>query len=530
MKSIKKLFLPAVVMLALVVSCRRESPSWDVDVLAPLVKSTLTIHNIIPDSLPQTNPDNSLDIVYKTGLYSFNTDTLFNVPDTSLIDKYVSPLQGTIGPGQYIVPVTSEIIDFTNGVAQLKKIALKEGKMTLSFVSSIKEKVLVTYQLPGLFDPSGKSFDTTVTVAKATASAPGTFTGIFDLSNYMIDLTGANGSSVNKLEIKYSSKIDPLASAPALIEAGDSVIITNSFNDIIVKYAKGYFGSTVDAAIDTSAFALFSHVVDGSLSLEQVDIDFSIENSVGADARITINELASINSRTGNPVVLSHDIINSPININRAVDNNGNVGPSLYSFDINTGNSNINAFIENLPDKLAYNMDFEINPLGNVSGSNDFIYYDKLLKTEMNMVIPLSLVANNLTLADTLDFSLDESTNNVNHGTLYLYAENGFPFTAQAQLYIMNDNLQVIDSLISAPNSIAAPPLNGNFICVGKKFTKLAIPVDASKMELLRNTKKMYVKIKFNTAAQPSYVKIYSFYELNVKLIADFNYTIGKKN
>jgi len=36
--------------------------------------------------------------------------------------------------------------------------------------------------------------------------------------------------------------------------------------------------------------------------------------------------------------------------------------------------------------------------------------------------------------------------------------------------------------------------------------------------------------MKFNTAGQSkNYVKIYSFYEMNIKLVGDFNYTVGKK-
>ncbi len=85
----------------------------------------------------------------------------------------------------------------------------------------------------------------------------------------------------------------------------------------------------------------------------------------------------------------------------------------------------------------------------------------------------------------------------------------------------MDTNFIILDSLISDPNTILAPQLDANLICAGKKLSILSIPVSADKMTLLRATKKMYLKIKFNTANQPSYVKIYSFYEMNVKLVGD---------
>jgi hypothetical protein len=275
---------------------------------------------------------------------------------------------------------------------------------------------------------------------------------------------------------------------------------------------------------------LFRHIISGTLKLEDVNIGLSIENSIGADARVTINDLVSVNSRTGNVLpLLSSSVIGSAININRAVDNNGNLTPSTYSVSLTPLNSNIKQFVENLPDKLNYKLVNEINPLGNVSGSNDFVYYGKLIKTNFNMTIPLSLIANDLTMADTMNFTMNANTSNVNSGNLYLYFENGFPFTAQAQLYLMNSNSAITDSLISAPNIISAPSLDINSICVGQRETKLTIPVGEGKLNELRSAKKMYIKIKFNTANQPNYVKIYSFYELKFKVVGDFNYTVGKR-
>ena len=146
------------------------------------------------------------------------------------------------------------------------------------------------------------------------------------------------------------------------------------------------------------------------------------------------------------------------------------------------------------------------------------------------MTIPLSLIANNLTLADTMNFTMNANLANVNSGNLYLYFDNGFPFTAETQLYLMNNNSVITDSLITAPNIISSPSLDINYVCVGKKETKLTVAVDAIKMSKLRAAAKMYIKIKFNTANQPNYIKIYNFYQMNLKVVGDFNYTVEKKN
>ncbi|TAL60266.1 MAG: hypothetical protein EPN85_07585 [Bacteroidetes bacterium] len=513
------------------ISCRKDTsnPSWDVDVLAPLLKSTLTINNIIADSLLQQNPDNSLELVYKYSLSAFTIDSLFKIPDTTIHNLYPAPFTYSVSPGGSIIPGVSNPIYYPLGDAQLTHVTLRGGKMLLSIKSQIQGMVDFTYTMPKVTDSYGKFFDTTVTISAATPTSDGTYNGVFDLSGYKIDLTGAAGISVNTMITSYSAVLNSQNPNSVSINAGQTVDIANTFVDIVPQYAKGYFGHTLaNIGPDSADFTMFNHIIDGTLNLEDIDIGLSIQNSIGVDARVTINEFTSINTGKGTSVPLFNSIIGSPLNINRSSDNSGMVTPATYSVSFTPSNSNIKPFMENLPDRLSYQLDLEINPLGNVSGGNDFVYYDKLMKTEMNMTIPLSLVANDLTMADTLDLNRAASIDNVNSGYLYLYAENGFPFTAEAQLYLMDVDLNLVDSLLSAPNSILAPPLDANNICAGKKLSILSFPMDAQKLALLRETRKMYIKLKFNTAGQPNYVKLYSFYEMNVKLVGDFNYTFGR--
>ncbi len=72
-------------------------------------------------------------------------------------------------------------------------------------------------------------------------------------------------------------------------------------------------------------------------------------------------------------------------------------------------------------------------------------------------------------------------------------------------------------------------PINASLRAVGKKLTKINVPINESKMNLLYDTKKVVLKVKFNTSAQPQYIKIYSEYSIDVKLVGDFNYTVQLK-
>jgi hypothetical protein len=242
--------------------------------------------------------------------------------------------------------------------------------------------------------------------------------------------------------------------------------------------------------------------------------------------------LTSYNSRTGNTVNLSHSLIGNPVNITRATEPwhySGNVTPTNVSYLIDKNNSNILSFIQNFPDKLYYSLDFFVNPLGNISSGNDFFYFDKNIDATIKLEVPLSLYANGLTLTDTIDFSSDASDvgKRINTGHFRLTADNGFPLSAKLQLILLDENNIVLDSLLT-DQVIAAPPLDADFKVVNSLISDIILPVSSSTGDKLNNTKKINIKVVFDTPQAPQLVKIYDGYKMDIKVIADFTYTINQ--
>ncbi|MCY7409526.1 MAG: hypothetical protein LH473_04580, partial [Chitinophagales bacterium] len=69
-------------------SCKKKiesSPSWNTSVLAPLLKSTLSLDDLLADSLLQTHGDNSVSLVFSSNLFHQSlTDQAFEIPDTAI--------------------------------------------------------------------------------------------------------------------------------------------------------------------------------------------------------------------------------------------------------------------------------------------------------------------------------------------------------------------------------------------------------------------------------------------------------------
>lgn len=189
--------------------------------------------------------------------------------------------------------------------------------------------------------------------------------------------------------------------------------------------------------------------------------------------------------------------------------------------------------MENLPDKLKYAMDFFVNPAGNSSFYHDFAYDTSGLDVALHLTVPLSLIASNLVLQDTFDFSLgsgEEGDPAIKEGTFSLIAYNGFPFMAAPQLYFYDADFNLLDSLFTAPSEITAGQLNELCLVAAPVKSVLTVPVNEEKMNRLRAAHSVMVRSSFTTTTSGScnsYLKIYDDYQLTIKLTGSFIFYTG---
>ena len=147
----KALIFTGIIVLLACVSCRRETPQpyWETDILVPLLKSEMTIGNIIPDSLITTNPDNSLNLSYNSTFYSLTMDSLFNIPDTTVVDSFLLPF-GTVNlnPGDGFIPLTTIEEQAPIGSVELVRTILRNGYIDAYITNSIPKRLKITLTMP----------------------------------------------------------------------------------------------------------------------------------------------------------------------------------------------------------------------------------------------------------------------------------------------------------------------------------------------------------------------------------------------
>lgn len=425
-------------ILALLTACKRDLPTqWEVDGLVPLAHGKVGLADLLPDSMLTTNDEGVLHLRIDENLTDFDLDSLVEIPDTTIRESFTPGFPWgpvTLPPGTSVLNQEDESV-FAISAVELKRVSMKGGFMEFSVKNYMDGQLVLSYALPGA-TKGGVPVEIEEVLLPGSGENPSVYTGNIPLEGYTFDFTGTSGNGSNTMVSIFGATVDPNGPGDALIYGTDSLVVEVRFVEPEVRYALGYFGEHEIAIRDTMNLELMQSLAGGSLLLDEIDLSFDIVNRVGADAQIEINGIKGKNTASDNVVEVQNDALFDQINITRAFDNNGSIEPTYYSFQLDESNSNITEFVSNLPDALILDIDLHVNPLGNVSASNDFIYTEEPMDAQLIADIPLCVSMENLKIQDTL--SIESAIDMQASGKVFLYAENAFPFAATVSISVVD--------------------------------------------------------------------------------------------
>lgn len=531
----RKNHLPGSIGIVLLVSlllsgCRKDDRAsrWDVDVLAPLVTGRFTIRDLVADSLLVVDADGSVRLVYESNLFDVGLDTLFAAPDTEFVYSYALPFPGPINfpPGLQLLDIADNSRFDLDGV-ELRRLDLREGLLRIRTRNMVQSALLGRFELGGATFPDGSNTLNT-SAGPGTPQSPTVTTFTRDLSGTRLDLRGPLFNSFNTLSSLISTQLDPTGSG-ATITDQDSIIITVDYTGLVPQYARGSFGRRVveqegqDLPLD-----LFQNIVGGSLDLEQVRLSLNIENGVGMDLQLDLQRFTAVNSRSGATVDLTHAILDGPINLNRAIDLGTGPQPSFYTNELDQDDSNIDTFLEVLPDRIDYDVVLRINPLGDISNGNDFLYYESRLKAGLELEVPLRIIANALTLETVVqpDLPGNEEGHALQSGELIVLGTNGFPFDARLELALV-DSTGAVLSTIPVSGSLQAGILGPDRTVTQPRNSEARARVSPEQLDLLYQGRQLRLRAIFNTVDQVEHVRLLEHYALDVRITARANYLVN---
>ena len=514
-------------LLGSLFSCKKET-SWDVDLAIPIAKSHLNISNFFGDTIFQTDPTGLLHIAFSRDLINFTMDSLVRLPDTTVNLGYIIPFNTSLNPGVQIfsnaLSNDKEItFDVNNGV-ELNKAVVKKGFLKIDYVNTYAQPLQFNYIIN-----SATLWGAQLTVNQVIPGSS-SLTKIYSLDGYNINLTGISGNKVNTLVQTYTISTDASGS-PDVLQSGQGLTINLSFIDIVPEYIKGYFGQQdLSFGPDSSTFDFLNNFSTSNLALSQSAINFRIINEFGLEMSSSIDNLKSIKTSPVNVVTLNSGNMLQFINVGRANKTNNPSNPVFPWFkqiNINSLNSNLNPFLENLPNYLGYSVRAKLNPLGNISAGNDFAYYGRGLKVIADVDIPLALSANYFSLVNfsKVDLTQLKELSDVNSCEIRLSARNNYPFNAHIQGYMLNDQNQIIDSLfLPGQNIVESAVTDANNVVLNYVDSKLEASFDKTKIEKLMQCKQIKFVSYLYLPNQPTPIKIKDDSYLDLIVSAYLNY------
>ncbi len=517
----------------LITACQKEADEaqWDVDVAIPLVRTTLTIGDLIGDTLIGTDGQGNVSILYSARLFDLELDTLMSAPDTSFRYQYPDLDNGTLPfPANTPFQALDVAVNFDLDDFEMRELRVRSGVLGLEMTNRLPTVLHADFNVPSA-ELSGTGLSSTLILPAGSQADPSTTYQSIPLDGYAFDLRGPQHNDVNTLAMQLSIT----AETGVTLSTADSLVVAVSYEDIIPEYARGYFGQRdIDMDADTSELNVFDGM-SGLLDIDEATAVLKVSNGVGVDARARIDHIRSVNRSTGNIVDLQHTITGSALNLDRAIDLGSSFQPATHAYTLNTTNSNIDDFIENLPDAIAYDLDVTINPLGDVSNGNDFFYHESTLSANMDVDIPLRLIASNLALSRKTTVELDGTLENhaFQHGTLHLFATNRFPFSAQLTLEIVTTD-NVVLATLAPGGTIATGQLGVDGLVTSASTTQLDFTVSKDQLDLFypgsaggTDGARLRIGVLFNTADQTQHVQLRSDYTIDISASLEGNYIVN---
>lgn len=504
-------------------SCQKKPLEWDIDAHAPLFKTDLSISNLLTDSMLAVNDDHSLRFVWQRELFSLSTKNIAEIPD-SLFEFHL-PVSGAmlVAPGTLCF-LKNEEQRLKISPMELLELRVNSGSFALNIINPFDQPLVLQYRIPAATH-DGIPFVKSLQVPAGTAENK-PFQVDISLADYVFDLRGKEGNSHNRFMMTMTANIGPAAPDSAR-RVGTEFLIQFKFKDLDIAYGRGYFGhAQTHFGPETQTFSFFDIVEEGVLELSRARAVLSISNGVGADLQFKLRNLTAKNSRTNREISFQSGILNRYFNLTRASETGNPNAPVLpATLDIDVSNSNILELFTIFPDQLTYEAELNFNPLSNISAGNDFLYRDAPLSAAVSLDIPLAFSAQNLTLATTVPYTFGDDFDGLNALTLYLIADNSYPYSADIQAVIVDEEGTPLLPLLTENRTILPAFYHGEGNTEPRRSI-IECHLSADDLNLLRKNRNIRLQAVFNTIDNQQ-VTLYEQYKLSLKMTAHINYNIS---
>lgn len=509
----------------------------------PLAYSNVAFYQII-DRLDTTvslrdNSDGYLSLFYESYVESKPVQDLLTIGDVTY-DNSID-LSELISRGTRAVHTisyeTTENISFTllnDGVstdeAEIDSMVIKSATLDFYLNANFGVTTRIRLEFPTI-TKNGVALKDSATFMASDANPNSHL--LFNLDGYKIDLT-KTARRYNELPINISIRLEYSdGDMPTSGQAG----IGLAFRDFRYKRIHGYFGHNnlffQSDTIDIKVFKDQEKYTFERVFFNDPKLQLRYWNTYGVPSRFYFTKLET-HLNTEDRIV---DITSSNPNFPLSATNPFNLATSTHygdeiddSVKLDKYNSNLDQIVPARPSWIHFLANAETNP--DVPSHNNFILDESVLRAKINMELPLWGYLYNFKYIDTLNVDLSDLARNypISRFAILLTLENSMPIEAFAQFYLVDDNFNILDSLVDNDKSMVleAAPIDANGKILKQVETQTRIEFTKSQIEKLPRCTNILMQLRCNTqnALQGKLMKIYRNYGFKANIAADIDFDV----
>jgi len=482
----------------------------------PLIKSELSLDDLVKKSagFVKKHNDGFVSLIYRGTVYSTTANNAVPIPNQFFDVTYVltSAQAAALSSGQSQTIPFKLSNQFYIGAREIDSLWIKSGNLAASISSKIKTggnlKLIIE--------------DATKSGSKLSLDIPFSYSGspVTTSKNTSLEDYHWNMSKIspffNVVNISFELTLN---GTTEIINANEDFRIDIGTSNIKYERFYGYVGSVnLLNTKDTIDLSIFDKATNGQFTIDDAKIKIVCGNSFGADIKAGFTQLAGYS-----PGVYQEDINGLPASLPIPVPNYSQIGQTLYdSVVIDKTNSNLVSVVNKSPKKVIYQVYFDLNPNG--KKQRNFLTEKSQFECIVDVELPLYGSARDFVLESEDSAKLDfDSEDLIESMLLRFTGVNGYPIQLETQLYLINANNQIFDSIFTDRSykflEAAQIGLDGKVTIPTKKTTDIVF--DALRAKRLADLRKIKTRVVLGTTNSGGIypnVKLYSNYILGISI------------
>jgi hypothetical protein len=455
-----------------------EVVSGPAEFAIPLVKATTTMQDLLENfddyTFIEITPDGVIHLRYKGDVLIQEAADFFKDARDSI--PPIIPLEDTLFALPFSSPQQLEVDYAVYKTGQVKFACQSDYEGTIDFTLSILQA----------------SKDGVIAQVHEQFTSPPPLGGYF-ASTAFVDVAGYDLIPENDtVYLRYE----------AITDAGDRIKLPQAFlinENVDFGYIEGYLGNFKhNGKQDTIEIEFFENWIQGDVFFEQPNIYIHVENSFGVPTRSDIKLFDVLTADNARLPLQSDFITGGGIDfVYPPLSEVGTVKTMTFTF--NETNSNIKDVLGSRPIAIDYDVDALMNP-DTLTGLRGFITDSSYYKIQVEVDLPLHGRASGFGIVDTFDVNFD-GYGSVSEVEIKMVADNGMPLEIDAQIYFMDENGAVLDSLFEGGRTeIVGSADVGTDGIVTNPATRITFAkLPGARFDNVRNAKKLAMHAFFST-------------------------------